>query len=882
MKFYKKSSEEVMEILDVSIDGLSEQEVQKRRLEHGYNKLDEAKGDTPIKVFMDQFKDFLVIMLILAAIISAALGKYESTIVVIFVVVLNAILGTVQHIKANNSINSLKALSSPVSKVLRDKMKKEIPSNELVVGDIIFFDAGDYISADARVIEAHSFQVNESSLTGESESVTKEIEAISQDDVSIGDMKNMVFSGSYVTYGRGVAVVTDIGMKTEIGKIASMLENAKARKTPLQETLDNFGKNLSIAILIISGIIFIIDILRDKAIIDSFMFAVALAVAAIPEALSSIVTIVLAFGTQKMSKSNAIVKKLNAVESLGSISVICSDKTGTLTQNKMKVQKLWVDNNIVDSDEVTDQSLINKLIQFSVLCNDAIVSGDSNIGDPTEIALVNLGNEHNINEQATRNAHPRIFELPFDSDRKMMSTVNAYENSKLMITKGAVDTIINKSHKILTSNGVEILNDEVKAKIKHDNNSLAKNGLRVLAFAYKEYKNESRPKLEDEDELIFMGMIAMMDPPRPESKKAVADCILAGIKPVMITGDHKITAIAIAKQIGIINDEAEALEGHEIEKLTDDELYNIVENISVYARVSPEHKIRIVRAWQKKSMVVAMTGDGVNDAPALKQADVGVAMGITGTEVSKEAASMVLTDDNFATIVKAISSGRSIYVNIKNSIKFLLSGNAAGIFSVIFASVAGLAAPFAPVHLLFINLLTDSLPAIAIGLEPHDESIMKEKPRKRTDSIINKEFIKQVSTKGALIALVTMIAYYIGFSSGSHLVGSTMAFATLCLSRLFHSLNCRSKASVFKIGVLSNIYVILSIIVGSLMLLFVMNYPPLMTMFEVSKLDISQHLSVIGLSLIPLVAVQIYKLIKDNNSTSYEQMDKVNNLSDVV
>ncbi len=868
MEFYKKSSEEVMKMLEVDACGLSEEKVQKRRSEYGYNKLNEVVRDTPLKVFLSQFKDFLVIMLIIASIISALLGKYESTIVVIFVVILNAVLGTVQHIKANNSINSLKALSSPVSKVMRDKVKKEIPSSEVMVGDIIYFDAGDYISADARIIEVHSFQVNESSLTGESESITKEVEAIDKDDITIGDMKNMVFSGSYATYGRAVAVVTDIGMKTEIGKIASMLESAKAGKTPLQETLDNFGKNLSILILIISAIVFIVDIARDKAIVDSFMFAVSLAVAAIPEALSSIVTIVLAFGTQKMSKSNAIVKKLNAVESLGSISVICSDKTGTLTQNKMKVQKLWTDEKITDSNETTDNKLIDRLIKFSVLCNDASVSENSSIGDPTEIALVNLGNEHGIYEKDVRTANPRIFELPFDSDRKMMSTVNAFENNNLMITKGAVDTIIERSNKILTSNGLEDLTEEIKNKIKYDNNSLAENGLRVLGFACKEYENDYEPKLDDEDELIFIGMIAMMDPPRPESKQAVSDCIYAGIKPVMITGDHKTTAIAIAKHIGIIKEETEALEGYEIETMTDDELYNMVENVSVYARVSPEHKIRIVRAWQKKSMVVAMTGDGVNDAPALKQADVGVAMGITGTEVSKEAATMVLTDDNFATIVKAISAGRSIYANIKNSIKFLLSGNAAGIFSVIFASAAGLAAPFAPVHLLFINLLTDSLPAIAIGLEPYDESIMRERPRKRTESIINKEFIKQISVQGALIAVVTMTAYFIGFSGRDHLVGSTMAFATLCLSRLFHSFNCRSKFSIFKIGILSNIYVILSIIAGGIMLLIVMNYPPLMKMFEVSKLTMTQHLSILGLSLIPLIVIQVYKLIKDTFALS--------------
>ncbi|RFU68523.1 calcium-translocating P-type ATPase, PMCA-type [Bacillus sp. V59.32b] len=860
-EFYRQSSDEVMRTLDVSEQGLSADDVQKRREQYGFNELEEAKRRSAVQVFFDQFRDFLVIILLAAALISAFLGKFESTIVILIVVIINAILGTVQHIKAEQSLNSLKALSSPTAKVLRNGQREEIPSREVMVGDILYLDAGDYVSADGRIIESHSLQVNESSLTGESVSSNKSVEPIDKDDVPIGDRVNMVFSGSFVTYGRAVVLVTGIGMKTEIGKIANLLESAKEKKTPLQASLDDFGKKLAIVIIVIALVIFGLDLFRGREIVDSFMFAVSLAVAAIPEALSSIVTIVLAFGTQRMAKQNAIIRRLHAVESLGSISVICSDKTGTLTQNKMTVQKVFVDNKVVEHDQLNqDRELEKNFILMSLLCNDSITEEKKEIGDPTEIALVNFGEIYKLDEQTVRKEYPRIGEIPFDSDRKLMSTVHKIDQRTVMITKGALDVLLSRMVKIETSQGVTDLTEEHKKDIEKANREFSRNGLRVLGFAYKEV-DDPTISFDDEKDFIFVGLTAMMDPPREESAAAVRDCIEAGIKPVMITGDHRITASAIAKQIGILKDESEAVEGIELEKLSDEELQNKVEDISVYARVSPEHKIRIVRAWQEKGNVVAMTGDGVNDAPALKQADIGIAMGITGTEVAKDASSMVLTDDNFSTIVKAISNGRSIYENIKNAIRFLLSGNTGAIIAVLYASLGALPVPFAPVHLLFINLLTDSLPAIAIGLEPHNENIMKEKPRDIRTPLLNGQFARRVIAEGLLIAIVTLVAFHIGLSTGDAAIASTMAFATLCLSRLLHGFNARAKHSIFKIGVFSNKYIWFAVILGILLLHLVLMFEPLKGVFEVADLNSAQFYMIYGLSLVPLVLIQIYKLL---------------------
>ncbi len=859
---YQRTAADILKELKVTDKGLTEADVERLRKEQGFNELEEAAKKSAVQIFFEQFKDFLVIILLAAAVISAFLGKLESAAVILVVVMINAALGTVQHIKAEQSLKSLKALSSPSAKVLRNGQRMEIVSREVLAGDILYLDAGDYISADGRLMEAFSLQVNESSLTGESESVLKTTEVIDGHHVAIGDRKNMAFSGSFVTYGRGVMLVTAIGMNTEIGKIANLLETAKEKKTPLQENLDSFGRKLALAILGICVVIFGLNLARGHALIESFMFAVSLAVAAIPEALSSIVTIVLAIGTQKMATENAIVRKLHAVESLGSISVICSDKTGTLTQNRMAVQKIFVDGKVLAYDELNhDKVLERKLIQMALLCNDAVTIEKKDIGDPTEIALVNLGEVYGLDELVMREHYPRIGELPFDSDRKLMSTFNRYRDSRIMITKGAIDALLQRAAQIEKADGVFPLSDTSKHELESINREFSEAGLRVLGFAYKEVGEEHAVSPADEADLVFLGLIAMMDPPRGESASAVASCIEAGIKPVMITGDHKITASAIARRIGILREGTEAMEGRELDETSDEQLKEMVERISVYARVSPEHKIRIVRAWQEKGNVVAMTGDGVNDAPALKQADIGIAMGITGTEVAKDAAAMVLTDDNFSTIVKAISNGRSIYANIKNAIRFLLSGNTAGILSVLYASVAALPIPFAPVHLLFINLLTDSLPAIALGMEPHTGSMMNEKPRDIKTPILNRAFTTEVLAEGFLIALSTMAAFHIGLQTGNAADASTMAFATLCLSRLLHGFNARSAASVFRIGIFTNKYLWLAVAIGYLLLKLVLTMDPLMHVFEVVPLDYYQYLVVYLASAMPLAVVQAFKLI---------------------
>ncbi|MCP1145760.1 cation-translocating P-type ATPase [Lysinibacillus endophyticus] len=856
-EYYQASVKEVMKELDVPQHGLTDFEVRYRQKRFGYNELKEGKPKSALQVFLEQFQDFLVIILIFAAIISMFLGDFESSSVIIVVIVLNAILGTIQHIKAEKSLNSLKAMAAPISKVLRDGQVIEIPSREVIVGDILILEAGDYISADGRVIESYSLQVNESSLTGESLAIDKTAQKINEPDVSLGDKKNMVFSGSFVTNGRGQAIVTAIGMDTEIGKIASLLDSAKEKKTPLQVSLDQFGKRLALGIIIICLIIFGLDILRGRELIDSFMFAVSLAVAAIPEALSSIVTIVLALGTQNMAKQNAIIRKLPAVESLGSVSIICSDKTGTLTQNKMTVQKVYTGHQFVEHDQLQMTNMLHKkLVDMAVLCNDSVTQEDKQIGDPTELALVNLGHEYQLNEHIVRGLHQRVGEIPFDSTRKLMSTVHRMGNHYVMITKGALDVLLPRIKRIETANGVSVFTKQHFEKVRQANTDLSNEGLRVLAIAYRDV-SLPQIRVEDEKDYTFVGLIAIMDPPREESAPAVADCIQAGIKPIMITGDHKITAAAIAKKIGILKDPSEAIEGIEIEKLSDKELRDKVEQFSVYARVSPEHKIRIVKAWQDKGHVVAMTGDGVNDAPALKQADIGVAMGVTGTEVAKDASSMILTDDNFLTIVKAISNGRSIYANIKNAIKFLLSGNAGAIFVVLYATLLALPVPFLPVHLLFINLLTDSLPAIAIGLEPHNKKLMKEKPRNINEPLLNRKFATQVGLEGLVIGAVTIIAFQLGLSTGDTAVGTTMAFATLCLSRLFHGFNCRSDQSLFKIGLFSNLTVWIAFLVGFVLLNLVLIFG----WFEVATLESTQILTIYGLAFVPLIIIQTYKLL---------------------
>lgn len=860
--FYQMPYEEVFKQRNSQITGLSNKDIAKQRETYGSNQLDESKSVSPVIIFFSQFKDFLVIILMVAAAVSAAMGKLESTLVIISVLILNALLGTVQHIKAEQSLKSLKALSAPSSKVLRDGQLIEIPSAEVVVGDVLIVEAGDFIAADARLIESNSLQVSESSLTGESVSIEKVTDPINKDNVALGDQVNMIFSSSHVTYGRGKAVVTGVGTATEIGRIASLLKSAKEKATPLQRNLDSFGKKLALLIIIISTIVFGLSLYRGTPVMDSLMFAISLAVAAIPEALSSIVTIVLALGTRKLADENAIIRKLHSVESLGSISIICSDKTGTLTQNKMTVQKIFTDHKLIDVDGINKEDKLHyKLVMAGLLCSDATTTKEKEFGDPTEIALVDLGERLHLDEMIVRKITPRISELPFDSDRKLMTTLQHIDGKAVVFTKGAMDVLLERSSHIETAEGVRPITQQDKDIYTKMNFELANQGLRVLAFAWKEVEEETLT-FAHEEEMILFGLVAMMDPPRTESKAAVESCLAAGIKPIMITGDHKVTASAIARQIDILKEGDQAVEGADIENLTDDELLALVPKTSVYARVSPEHKIRIVSAWQTLGHVVAMTGDGVNDAPALKKSDIGIAMGITGTEVAKDAASMVLTDDNFSTIVKAINNGRSIFGNIKNAIRFLLSGNTAGILAVVYASIAGLAAPFSPVHLLFINLLTDSLPAIAIGLEPAYGELMKEKPRDAKKPILDKAFGLQVLFEGTIIAVVTMIAYYLGSKNGGQGVGMTMAFATLSLSRLVHSFNCRFNAPLTLKTLFVNKFSYFALILGALLLSAVLFLQPLHKTFEISVLTSQQYLSIALLSLVPLVVVQVIRHIR--------------------
>ena len=870
--FFSKDCEVVLKNFNVDKNGLSDQQVKNSITNYGYNELKEAKKKSIFFVFLEQFKDLLVAILIVAAVISIATGETESTIVIFTVIILNAILGTIQHIKAEQSLNSLKSLSSPIAKVIRNGVKQEIPSKEVVPGDILLLEAGDLVVADGRIIENYSLQVNESALTGESESVNKLDTTISKDEVALGDQKNMVFSSSLVTYGRATVVVTATGMSTELGKIATLMETTKEKKTPLQLTLDDFSKKLAITILTICAIVFALSVYRNTPILDSLMFAVALAVAAIPEALSSIVTIVLAIGTQKMTKENAIIKNLKAVESLGCVSVICSDKTGTLTQNKMTTKQIFVDNKLIECENINlNDNVHNSLMNAAILCNDSTSKDGTEIGDPTEVALVNLGHVHSIKEDEFRNTYKRLNEIPFDSDRKLMSTLHNIDNKFIMYTKGAFDVLLDRLTHIKTSNGITKITENDKEKIIDTNRYLSENGLRVLAFAYKELDKNKELELSDEYNYTFLGLISMIDPPRKESANAVKDCIRAGIKPIMITGDHKITASAIAKQIGILSEGDLAIEGLELYKMSHDELIEKLPNISVYARVSPEHKIRIVNAWQEKGKIVAMTGDGVNDAPALKQADIGIAMGITGTEVSKDAASMILTDDNFATIVKAVTNGRNIYSNIKNSIKFLLSGNLSGILAVLYASLMALPVPFAAVHLLFINLLTDSLPAIAIGMEESNKDLLKEQPRNSKESILTKSFLKEISIEGILMSISTIVAFHIGLSTGNTGIASTMAFSTLCLARLFHGFNCRGKKSIFKLGVFNNKYSWYAFLLGLILLNTVLFVPPIQEIFQVTPLNTPLFVWIYLLAFLPTLLIQLYKVFLKDSENNYNK-----------
>ena len=865
------SDEEALQAQSVGKEGLTAAQVEERTREHGKNVLQETKKKSAFQVFLEQFKDLLVIILIVAALISMVSGNVESTVVIFAVIIMNAILGTIQHEKAEKSLDSLKSLSSPIAKVMRGGKKMEIDSRDVVPGDILLLEAGDLVVADGRVLESYSLQVNESSLTGESTNVDKKAVQLEEDKVALADQVNMVFSSSLVTLGRGVVVVTGTGMNTEIGKIASLMNATKEKKTPLQVSLDQFSSKLAAVIMVISGIVFLLSLYRQMPILDSLMFAVALAVAAIPEALGSIVTIVQAMGTQKMAAENAIIKDLKAVESLGCVSVICSDKTGTLTQNKMTVQEIYMDEKLVPSDALKMEGTVARyLIYSALLANDAAFTDGKMIGDPTEFALIDMGRKAGVDENIIRGELPRMGEIPFDSDRKLMSTRHMIFGKDTLLTKGAVDVLLPRITRILTSEGVRPVQESDRRKILEQNMAFSTQGLRVLAFAYREMGEKEALTLADEQDYTFIGLTAMMDPPRPESRNAVLNAKKAGIKPVMITGDHKVTASAIARKIGILDEDGLAVEGLELDQMDDGELADKLERISVYARVSPEHKIRIVEAWQNKGRIVAMTGDGVNDAPALKKADIGVAMGITGTEVSKDAAAMILADDNFATIIKAVANGRNVYRNIKNSIKFLLSGNMAGILSVLYTSLMGLPVPFAPVHLLFINLLTDSLPAIAIGMEPAEPGLLEQPPRDPKEGILTRDFLTDIGVQGALIAVFTMLSYYTGLyqpgfngTPGSQAVASTMAFATLTLARLFHGFNCRSQHSIMRLKLMSNPWSVMAFEAGVVLLAAVLFVPGLQTLFSVADLSVRQLLTILIFAVVPTLIIQAVKTIRE-------------------
>ena len=864
MNPYQMKKEDVLKMLGTDENGLTQNQAKENQKKYGKNELAEGKKKNPFILFLEQYKDFLVIILIIAAIISGVLGDIESAIVIFVVITINAILGTVQHIKAEQSLDSLKEMSAPTAKVIRDGEIKVVEGKDVTVGDIVVIEAGDYVCSDGRIIENASLKVDESAMTGESEPVEKQ-ETVLDGEKPLGDRVNMLYSGSFATYGRAKMVVTSVGMETEIGKIASLLKSTQEKKTPLQESLDNFGKKLSLIIIGICVIVLGLELFRSDGInltvfTDAFVFAVALAVAAIPEALSSIVTIVLSVGTQKLAKENAIIRKLQAVEGLGSVSIICSDKTGTLTQNKMTVQKIYFDGQIIDKDDEINARQ-GQLIIDGALCNDSVQKEGQEIGDPTEIALVNFSEKHDLPVEKMREKYQRLGEIPFDSDRKLMSTVHKIGGNYKMLTKGAVDVLSGRINEVKTMDGKRPFTAEDLAELKKVNTEFSQMGLRVLAVCERDVDTVDI-SVDDEKDYILLGLVAMQDPPRDESAEAVRKCKPAGRRPIMITGDHLVTASAIARKIGILDDNGRAVEGREIENLSDEELDEFVSDVSVYARVSPEHKIRIVSAWQRKGYIVSMTGDGVNDAPALKQADIGVAMGITGSEVAKDAASMVLTDDNFATIVKAIENGRNLYRNIQRAIQFLLSGNTAGILAVLYASFMALPVPFKAVHLLFINLLTDSLPAIALGVEPHSSDVMNEKPRPKNQSILTKKVLTNICVEGVVIGVMTMIAFYVGFMRNAE-VASTMAFSTLCLSRLVHGFNCKSDKPVwFTKKMWNNKSMIGAFFVGFVLLNAVLLVPALQGIFAVAPLTIAELLTVYGLSLGTFVVVQILKMIR--------------------
>ncbi|SHH63909.1 calcium-translocating P-type ATPase, SERCA-type [Clostridium grantii] len=863
--FYTKSAEAVVNELNSSIEtGLSTTEVEERKATYGLNKLEAKKKKTLLWLFFQQINDVLIYILIFAAIISIIVSEYSDAIIIGLVIVLNATIGIIQESKAEKSLEALQKLSSPKALVKRSSEIIEVDSSEIVPGDIIIIDAGRYIPCDIRLIETANFKAAESSLTGESLPVEKTASLILEDkSTPIGDRKNMIYSSTLATQGRAIGIAVGTGMNTEIGKIASMLNEDKKELTPLQKKLDQLGKILGVTALVICILIFAIGYFQGRELFELFLTAISLAVAAIPEGLPAIVTIVLAIGVQKMIKENAIVRKLPAVETLGSVNIICSDKTGTLTQNKMTVTKFFTNGEIKDISALNkDNYSDNLLLENLVLCSDATITTSGSTGDPTEIALIQMGlNVDTLSEELNK-LHARVNELPFDSDRKLMSTVNKYNNSYYVMTKGAVDNLLKKSSKILIGEEITLLTEELKNQVLQASSLMSNEALRVISCAYKEITNPDDTNLEND--LIFIGFVAMIDPPRLEVKDSIALCKKAGIDTVMITGDHKDTAFAIAKTLGIADNKNQCISGTELDLLSQEELNSSIENLKVFARVSPEHKVKIVQGLKSKDNIVSMTGDGVNDAPSLKAADIGVAMGITGTDVAKGAADLILTDDNFSTIVSAIEEGRNIYNNIKKSIVFLISCNMGELIAIFIAILLNWATPLSPIHILWINLVTDSFPALALGVDPNDKDVMNNKPRNSKESIFSGELLNVVGN-GLLIGLITLAAFRIGYKNypDSLIHAQTMAFLVMSISELIHSLNMRNKRkSIFTIGLFTNKYLIYSILLGLSLQLILVFTPGLNTLFKITPLNLNDWIVVLGLSIVPLVINELVKLIK--------------------
>ena len=926
-QWFNKEVKDVEKELETDLDkGLDSSKVEAHKAKYGLNELQEKKKDSLFKKFMAQFKDFSIIVLIIAAIVSGAVGIAEGegitdTIIILIVVLLNAVIGVVQESKAEKSLEALKKLSEHAAKVIRDGKEQVIPARELVPGDIVIIETGDYVSADLRIIEAVNLKSQESSLTGESVPVEKETAPIEGTEIGIGDRVNMLFSSSLITYGRGKAIVVETGMNTEVGKIAGMLNETEKQETPLQRRLNSLGKTLGIAALVICAVIFGIGLLQGKGVIDMFMTAVSLAVAVIPEGLVAVSTIVLAIGVQKMVKKNAIVKKLPAVETLGSSTVICSDKTGTLTQNKMTVEKIFCNDVTVDVAQVETSDDFNKLVYNCMLCNDSRVLETGELaGDPTETALVDMALKLDY-QQSVYRENPRVEEVPFDSERKLMTTVNENNGKYTVYTKGGVDELLKICNSYLFKGEVKTNLDEYANWIRENNEHMAKDALRVLAFAYKEM--DHMPSKEEmktiESGLTFIGMVGMIDPPREEAKRAVEKCKHAGIKTVMITGDHKVTAVAIAKKLGILENEDEALTGLELDRISDEQLTKDIRKYSVYARVSPEHKVRIVKAWQANGEVVAMTGDGVNDSPALKTSDIGCAMGKVGTEVAKEAADVILTDDNFATIVSAVEEGRRIYDNILKVIQFLISCNVGEVIVLLLATLFAPAIAnwfgisditmiqvLLPIHILWINLVTDTFPALALAFDPANKDIMNRKPIKKNEGIFTKGRTFRIIYQGAMIGLLTLAAFLIGLATpddklptmieyenkvisveeidnldevlsngGKYVpkeeikveIGQTMAFIVLAFSELVHVFNIRdNKNSIFKTGILGNSVLIWAVIASAFLMIIILVVPALRHVFSIPVLPIGNLIEVLALVFAPIVIVELLKLFKLNTA----------------